>query len=330
MKILIVSPTIIPVLLYGGIGRVIWSLGKELDKMGHTVSYLVPKGSFCPFGKIIPIDPQRSLSEQIPQNIDIVHFNTIPDDLEEVKKTYIITIHTNINDQRKLDKNSVFVSQNHSERYGASSFVHNGLDWDEYSKPDFVKERKYFHFLGNAAWRLKNVKGAIRSIKNTPKEQLQVLGGVRFNIKMGLRFTFSRRIHFSGFVGGAEKDVLLNGSKGLVFPVMWHEPFGLAITESLYFGCPIFGTPYGSLPELVNNEVGFLSNKQAELTDALLNAEAYDRKKCHEYARDMFNSKEMALGYLKKYEQVLSGKHLNLSHPRLLNPPKSKFLDWIV
>lgn len=330
MKILIVSPTVIPVSLYGGTERVIWSLGKELHKMGHTVSYLVPQGSSCPFGKIISINPKKKISEQIPDYIDIVHFNMTPSDLKEVRKPYIITIHHNINDQRKLDKNSVFVSRNHSERYGASSFIHNGLDWDEYSKPNLAEKRSYFHFLGNAAWRLKNVKGAINSIKNTPKERLQVLGGVRFNIKMGVRFTFSRRIHFSGFVGGTEKDALLNGSKGLVFPVRWHEPFGLAITESLYFGCPIFGTPYGSLPELVSKEVGFLSNKQVELTDALLNAEAYDRKKCHEYARDIFNSKEMALGYLKKYEQVLSGKYLNSSHPSLLNPPKSKFLDWIV
>ena len=39
----------------------------------------------------------------------------------------------------------------------------------------------------------------------------------------------------------------------------WHEPFGIALIEALYFGCPVFGTPYGSLPEIVEEGVqGFL------------------------------------------------------------------------
>ena len=37
----------------------------------------------------------------------------------------------------------------------------------------------------------------------------------------------------------SEKGEILNSSKGLVFPVLWHEPFGLAIIESLYYGCPV-------------------------------------------------------------------------------------------
>jgi hypothetical protein len=43
--------------------------------------------------------------------------------------------------------------------------VHNGLDWDNYEKPDLKKERTYYHYLANAAWRVKNVKGAIDIIK---------------------------------------------------------------------------------------------------------------------------------------------------------------------
>jgi glycosyltransferase involved in cell wall biosynthesis len=120
-------------------------------------------------------------------------------------------------------------------------------------------------------------------------------------------------------VGGSEKFRLLRGSKGLVFPVRWPEPFGLAITESLYFGCPVFGTPYGSLPELVTTEVGVLSNKKEELASAIRHA-AFDRKTCHEYARDRFNARIMAEAYLTRYERVLNGEHLNLAPPRALKP----------
>lgn len=327
MNILITSPTIIPVALYGGIGRVIWGLGKELAKLGHKITYLVPIGSSCSFGKVIHIDPTKDLIEQIPNDIDIVHFNMFPNNIEKLNKPYIITLHGNINDDRLLDKNTVFVSKNHAKRYGANSFVHNGLDWDEYLSPNLSMQRNYFHFLGNAAWRIKNVTGAIRCIKKIPHEKLKVLGGVRFNIKMGIRFTFSPRIHFHGFVGGVEKDQLLNQSKGLIFPVRWHEPFGLAITESLYFGCPVFGTPYGSLPELINNEVGFLSNNEKELTEAIKNSSAYNKQKCHEYARDIFNNREMAKGYINYYEQALNHKPLNEHAPQcqIVSP---KFLEW--
>ena len=192
----------------------------------------------------------------------------------------------------------------------------------------FVIERSYYHFLGNAAWRVKNVQGAIDIIHQTKKEKLKVLGGTRLNINMGFRFTPSPRIRFYGMVGGIKKFSLLDNSKGLIFPVKWHEPFGLAIIESLYFGCPVFGTPYGSLPEIVNSEVGFLSANSKELQHALENENHFSPKNCHEYAVENFNSKKMALQYLDKYEQVLNGKTLNTVNPSLIEIQTEKFLPF--
>jgi glycosyltransferase involved in cell wall biosynthesis len=129
-------------------------------------------------------------------------------------------------------------------------------------------------------------------------------------------------------VGGREKFQLLNDSKGLIFPVRWHEPFGLAIIESLYFGCPVFGTPYGSLPEIVTDAVGHLSNKGAVLAEAIEHSEAYSRRQCHEYARDRFSAAKMATAYLEKYERVLSGAFLNAIKPSLQAVQPEKFLPW--
>ncbi len=328
MNILIVNNTIIPVSLYGGTERVIWYLGKELVKLGHNVTYLVAKGSTCEFAHVIPLDKSVGLAKQIPEYIDLVHFNFIPENLNEIRKPYLITLHGNVRQEQKLDLNTVFVSKNHAERYGSSCFVYNGLDWDDYVKPQLAEERKYFHFLGNAAWRLKNVKGAIQTVLNTKSERLKVLGGVRFNVRMGIRFTFSPRISFHGMVGGANKDHLLNGSKGLIFPVLWHEPFGLAILESLYFGCPVFGTPYGSLPEIVQKEFGLLSCHLHELTNALAYSDTFNKKRCHEYALSEFNSKKMAEGYLEKYTRVLSNEKLNPIAPQSIVVQKDKFLAW--
>ncbi len=54
-------------------------------------------------------------------------------------------------------------------------------------------------------------------------------------------------------------------SKGLIFPVLWNEPFGLAAIESLYAGAPVFGPNYGSIPELINEKTGYTSNKSMML-----------------------------------------------------------------
>jgi glycosyltransferase involved in cell wall biosynthesis len=145
---------------------------------------------------------------------------------------------------------------------------------------------------------------------------------------MGVRFTFSPKIDFEGMVGGKRKDRLINASKGLIFPVRWHEPFGLAIIESLYYGCPVFATPYGSLPELVHAESGYLSDTKEELIRAIQQAGDYNRQKCHEYARDLFNSRKMAENYIVKYEQILNGRLLNNKAPFLNKAQTGKYLDW--
>ena len=328
MRILIVNTGVIPVTLYGGTDRVIWGLGKELTLMGHSVTYLVGKGSKCNFASVLHIDESKTIIEQIPKNFDIVHFNFRPKDIEELSIPYIITAHNNSGGLKELDKNTVFVSKNHALRYQSNSFVHNGLDWSEYSIPELKNKRDYFHFLGKAAWRVKNVTGAISVIKNTKSEKLKVLGGVRFNINMGIRFTFSPRISFAGMVGGQKKYDLINGSKGLIFPVKWHEPFGLAIIESLYYGCPVFGTPHGSLPELIGPDVGYLSTNTKELSEAILSTSKYDRQRCHDYARETFSSKKMAIEYIKKYEKVLSGSALNATPPKQLKKQEQKWLEW--
>ena len=326
MHILFVHDQKLPVFTYGGTERVIWGLAKSLKKLGHQVSFLLPKGSSCNFAKVLVFNPELPLNKQIPEDVDLVHFQKEPN--ESLSKPYIVTIHGNINEQRPIDSNAVFVSKNHANRYNSNSFVHNGLDWEDYQKPDLTIPRKHFHFLGNAAWRVKNVKGAIDIINKVKGEKLAVLGGKRFNFKMGIRFTLSPKISFYGMVGGAQKCELLNYSKGLIFPVRWHEPFGLAITESLFYGCPIFATPYGAIPELVSNEFGYLSNKEDELTQAIQDAENYSKIKCHEYARDVFNSDEMAKNYVKKYEMVLNQQKLNETPPQLIKI-EPKFLDWI-
>ncbi len=325
MHVLIVNNTVIPAIKYGGTERVIWWLGKELVKRGHKVTYMVAKGSTCPFANVIELNTDKPFNELVPEDVDIIHLNHGVN--ETPLKSYIITLHGNMNYREILDKNTVFVSANQAERFGSDIFVHNGIDPEDYGKPILNNSRKYIHFLGDAAWRVKNVRGAI-NIASKANLSLHVIGGVRFNVSQGLRFTFSQNVTFHGMKGGAEKNAIINNSKAMLFPVLWHEPFGIAIVESLYFGCPVFGTPYGSLPEIVQKNVGFLSNISTELSEALKNVDSYSRKKCYDYVMAYFTSAQMTDKYLQFYDQVLNGNSLNKEHPQLVKVQAEKFLPF--
>jgi glycosyltransferase involved in cell wall biosynthesis len=325
MKIVLVGNVYIPALKYGAIERIIWWLGKELSKMGHEVTYLVSDGSYSHYGKVIVRDERQTLESQIPSDADVVHFHYPINNYTE--KPHIATIHGNSPLSTPFSINSVFVSSDHAARYGAEAYVYNGIDAEEYGKPNFSEKRSYFHFLGKAAWRIKNVRGAIEVAK-AAKETLFVLGGTRLNFKMGFRFTLNPNVKFKGMVGGEEKNNLIGRSKGMIFPVRWHEPFGIAMMESLYLGCPIFGTPYGALPELIVPEVGYLSSSCSALAEAVREVETFNRKSCYEYVCDNFLSKKMALDYLEKYEWVIGGQALNKSIPVLQETNAPKFLPW--
>lgn len=312
MKIVIVNRASVPVFAYGGTERVIWDLAKGLVELGHEVIFLVPKGSQCEFAQVLVLDDKKSLEEQIPVDADLVHFQ-FQADFSKLNKPYVVTEHGNTAVGMVLDKNTIFVSSNHAKRHGSECFVLNGLDWRAYGDVDWNHERRHHHFLGKAAWRVKNVNGAIRVAKNA-RVCLHVLGGVRFNFKRGIRLTFSPHIRFHGMVGGPEKLELLKGSLGLIFPVRWHEPFGLAVIESMYFGCPVFATPYGALPELVPAHCGVLATSAITLSQAI-SSRSFDSQEIHRHAVENFNHRRMTEDYVKLYLKVLGGDSLNAQVP---------------
>lgn len=305
MKIALQVDAKLPVRAYGGTERVVWGLGRALSRAGHSVTLLGLPGSRCDFGDVVEVDSTRPLAAQIPEDVDLVHFqNGVP---EGVAKPYIVTIHGNLRPGQPVDPWSVFVSRNHAERNGREAFVHNGIDWEDYPRFRSGLERKGAFFLGKASWKVKNVRGAIR-IAREAGERLDVLGGNRLSLKMDFRFTPSLKVRFHGMVDNGRKGLVANSSRGLIFPVLWDEPFGLAMVESLYFGAPVFATPRGSLPELILPELGFLSEDEHELAAALRDFRA-DERLCHDYAAETFNADVMAANYLRFYERRLNGEN---------------------
>lgn len=306
MKVLIVARnSFIPVTKYGGTQRDIHVQGKELNAMGHTVTFLVKKGSFCPFGYIIPYDSSRKMDEQIPADTDIVHFHDRPD--EKISKPYMVTVHGNGKPDEEFDINTVFISRDHARRHNSQRYVYNGLDFDLLGKPELNHPRKHLLFLAKVSRSVKNLKGSIE-ISGRAGKKLAVVGGRKLSL--------NPRIKYYGMLGGEKKNAIIRQSEALLFPILWHEPLGLAILENLYLGNPVFGTPFGSLPELISSERGFLSKSKSELANAIREGNNYDPRKCHDFIIENFSARKMTEDYLNCYEEILNGKDLNPEKPK--------------
>ncbi len=340
MKILLVCPSQIPISTYEDAERVAWWLGKELAARGHEVTFLAKKGSECPFAAMVHWDDKKALDAHIPPGTDLVHFHSSPKAIPPVP--YLISCYENSTTPCSFDHNTVFLSAKHAQLHGGEVYVPPGMDFDEYGHPNLTGKRPYFHFLGNAAWSGKNVRGAI-DLATRVDGRLHVIGGTRVNFRKGLRITLSPSVRFHGVLSGPGRNALLGTSQGFIFPVIWHEPSSLAVAESLYFGCPVFGTPYGALPEALGQRIntrkaqagngtleaffsdfGCLSVKKSELVEALKNANSYDRAKCHEWAVAHFSASRMTNDYLRLYEKVLAGRPLHTKPPVLAEVPDDK------
>ncbi len=340
MRILIVCKNRIPVFAYGGTERIVWDLGLELSRRGHQITFIAKPGSRSDFADVLPFDKRKPFLPQVREAArlcrpDVVHFHSNPfgtvQEADEFRWPYLVTAHKNLDLQEWFPVNTVFISADHARRYGGENFVYNGLNWAQYGRVDLSIVRSHFHFLGNVNWPYKNFRGAV-SVACTAGVPLEVMGGSRLQFKRkskgGFRFTWQPNVRFNGQTGGATKFDLLNRSRGFIFPVTWHEPFGLAIVESLFFGAPVFATPYGAIPELVDASCGVLSNSSSALVDAIGSWDSFPAEACHIRAREIFNSSRMALGYLSLYEKVLDRRALQSQ------PPQGEFarydLDWQV
>jgi glycosyltransferase involved in cell wall biosynthesis len=323
MHIVQVINRVVPAVKYGGTERVVWWLSKKLAELGHRVTLLAPPGSSCGFATVLRRDPLQSLDAQVPDDADIIHLH---DDTQPAEKTPTIrTFHGNIRKSGSMNENTVFISADQARRHGGNVFIHHGLDLQEYGPVNWNISREHLVFLAKAAWKVKNVRDAIY-IARKARLPLAVAGGHRLNFSMGFRLTLDPNARFLGMVDHQRKQHILNRGLALLFPVKWHEPFGLALIESLYFGNPVFGTPFGSLPEIVTADVGFLSKSRNALIRQVKELEQFDRRRCHEYVCDRFSSTIMAKNYLGLFEKVCNGENLHDQRPAWSGTTGPKYL----
>jgi glycosyltransferase involved in cell wall biosynthesis len=278
-------------------------LAAEYIKQGHEICLIAQPGSNLPGVKCYAARNAEEAWTVIPEQADIVHFHSW-EPQTDIEKPWVYTLHGNNKTPKNLPKNTIFISADHARRHGRSVFIYNGVDPAEF----IYQEQKRNHLLFFSKVR-RRVKGARRALKlaRDNQQSLWVAGGYRFDLLKvgGLLDSLRPSVRFLGELGGIEKARCFAQAKALLFPIEWEEPFGLVVVEALMSGTPVIATPRGSMPELINERVGALFEKDEDFAAALDHAFFCKPSDCRDWALAHFSSGVCAKNHLDLYERVL-------------------------
>jgi len=113
-------------------------------------------------------------------------------------------------------------------------------------------------------------------------------------------------IEFLGELDDAGKRKLLSGSRALLFPIDWPEPFGLAMIEAMACGTPVIAFRRGSVPEVIDHgRSGLIVDSVDEAVEAVARIGEMDRRLVRDCFDQRFSVERMTRDYLRVYETVV-------------------------
>ncbi|HEX3862803.1 MAG TPA: glycosyltransferase family 4 protein [Stellaceae bacterium] len=114
-------------------------------------------------------------------------------------------------------------------------------------------------------------------------------------------------VEFIGEIGEDEKAEFLGNAAGLLFPIAWREPFGLAMIEAMACGTPVIAFRNGSVPEVVDDGVtGFIVDDEAAAAAAARRLRGLDRARVRRVFEERFTARRMAEDYVTVYRRLIA------------------------
>jgi glycosyltransferase involved in cell wall biosynthesis len=99
---------------------------------------------------------------------------------------------------------------------------------------------------------------------------------------------------------------LVGRAEALINPIMWSEPFGLVMAESLSCGTPVIGSPGGGAQEIVEHgRTGFLYQEVDDLADAVGRVHEINRADCRAAAERRFSMARMVSDHVRLYRRLI-------------------------
>ncbi len=331
----------VPPAFYGGTERIVSFLTEELVALGHDVT-LFASGDSRTSAKLVPAWPRALrldpairdttaphvlLMEHVRQRaaeFDILHFHVDywPFSVFTRQPTpFVTTLHG------RLDLPEIgpifdrfpgvpLVSISESQRDGLpgaqfASTVHHGMPAGLLSPVQGVVPA-YLAFLG----RIAPEKGPDRAIR--------IARAAGLPLKIAAKVSDADRPWFEAVIrpmvaqGGvelvgeitdAQKPAFLSGAVGLLMPVDWPEPFGLAMIEAMACGTPVVGFGRGSIPEVIDEGVtGFVVQDEDGAVAAVHRLAALSRITVRNRFTERFTSRRMAEDYLRIYRSLIADR----------------------
>ena len=343
MRIAIVAPPWLPVPppAYGGTEAVVDALARGLDASGHDVLLIghpdsacpVARASVVPAGEAVPMGRAAAELEHaigayaLARDFDVVSDHTIGGPVHGAAYPDLPVVATNHNPFSRT-RNAIYstlvgrgsivaISESHarSTTLPIAAVIHHGIDVDTF--PVGTGDRGYLAMLT----RMTPDKGIERAIR------LARAAGVPLKIAAKIREQrehdyfesviaplLDSTVEFLGEVDAAGKRELLAGAVGLLNPIEWDEPFGMAMIESLACGTPVVATPKGAAPEIVGSgTTGFLADDDAGLVDAIGRLDEIDRGACREHIRRSFSIEGMCERYVIVFEREIASRESRIA-----------------
>jgi glycosyltransferase involved in cell wall biosynthesis len=116
------------------------------------------------------------------------------------------------------------------------------------------------------------------------------------------------QIRYLGEATREQTKALMAEARALLMPIVWEEPFGLAMVEAMATGTPVIAFARGAAPELiVDGETGFLvpSGDVEAMAAAVGRLDEIAPHRCREHVQTNFDVSRMVDRYVATYEQVL-------------------------
>ena len=308
MHIVLVCPSKIPAVQYGGTERIVQWLAQFFVKQGHQVSLIALPGSRLDGVTCIPAVNAKQALLAIPQRADVVHFHGW-EPTEALDRPWLCTLHGNTTEPEKLPTNTVCISQDHARRHQRSIVVYNGIDPHEFVYQP--KKQNYLLFFSKIRRRVKGARRALTLAANV-HSPLVMAGGYRSDLLKtgGWLDSWRSGVRVVGEAGGAAKAKWFSDAKALLFPIDWEEPFGLVLMEALVSGTPVVATPRGSVTELIPPQVGALFDKDDDFAAALDHALSCKPEDCRDWVMSRFTVDHCASAYFQLYQRLCDGENV--------------------
>jgi glycosyltransferase involved in cell wall biosynthesis len=114
-------------------------------------------------------------------------------------------------------------------------------------------------------------------------------------------------VEFIGEIAEHQKSEFLGNAAGLLFPITWREPFGLAMIEAMACGTPVIALGNGSVPEVVDQGVtGYIVKDEMAAASAAGQLHLLDRALVRAVFERRFTARRMAEDYTQIYHRLTS------------------------